>query len=59
MIFMGLFQTVCSFKYMGKGTLQNKYDVENDNKDENEDEDKVYDEEIFEHESSWSPIITI
>ena len=56
---MGLFQTVCSFKYMGKGTLQNKYDVENDNKDENEDEDKVYDEEIFEHESSWSPIITI
>ena len=44
---------------MGKGTLQNKYDVENDNKDENEDEDKVYDEEIFEHESSWSPIITI
>ena len=38
---------LCSFKYMG--ILQNKYDVENDNKDENEDEDKVHDKEIFEH----------
>ena len=38
---------LCSLQYMG--ILQNKYDVENDNKDENEDEDKVHDKEIFEH----------